>query len=81
MASSITHHHLVINARSPNAQAPPKGPDYIKMFSPEQVTALAHMFKGVIDTYSDGASGNQQSGASEYLDNDQLYELHVHVAG
>ena len=33
------------------------------MFSPEQVTALAHMFKEVIDNYSD------QNGASEYLGN------------
>ena len=47
---------------STDAQAPPKGP-YIKMFSPEQVTALAHMFKEVIDNYSD------QNGASEYLSN------------
>ena len=47
---------------STDAQASPKGP-YIKMFSPEQVTALAHMFKEVIDNYSD------QNGASEYLGN------------
>ena len=45
---------------STDAEAPPKGP-YIKKFSPEQVTSLAHMFKEVIDNYSD------QNGASEYL--------------
>ena len=48
---------------------------YIKMFSPEQVTALAHMFKEVTDNCSDGVSGNQQSGASEYLG-----KLYVYVA-
>ena len=47
----------------------------IKMFSPEQVTALARMFKEVTDNYSDGVSGNQQSGASEYLG-----KLYIYVA-
>ena len=37
------------------------------MFSPEQITALARMFKEVTDNYSDGVSGKQQSGASDYL--------------
>ena len=43
------------------------------MFSLEQVTALARMFKEVTDNYSDGVSGNQQGVTSEYLGNDQLF--------
>ena len=45
---------------SPSTQAPTEDP-YVKMFSSEQVTSLAHMFKKVIDTYSDDVSQNQQS--------------------
>ena len=61
LCRSITDHYHSCHCSS-DAQAAPKGP-YIKMFSPEQVTALAYMFKEVIDNYSD------QNGASEYLGN------------
>ena len=42
----------------------------MKMFSPEQVSALTHMFEKVIDNYSNSDLGNQQGDASECLGND-----------